>query len=302
MMDELLYFKKRYKQIKWINFEDDIFTVNREWLKEFLLRYKAEINVPFVCLVHPKYIDDEVAVWLKESGCVWVKMGVQTMDEEFKYQTLRRYEKSNHIDKAMAAMLNAGLKVKVDHMLGLPGEPIEAQETARKVYAENCPTRIQTFWTCFLPGTEMLTHGIRDGLVTPEQAERLEEGTDFFFYNNPNNIKDKELIRTYKSYQLLFLTYPLLPRFVRTRLHLKHVRWIPAPVQYFIAKCAEVLDGFIHQFPEQYNYFKYYGFHVARFLRRKWGFRLLPATRPVNAEPFDHAKYMPEREGKVQRA
>jgi len=288
MMNELLYFKQRYKKIRWINFEDDIFTVNRKWLQAFLKRYKAEIGVPFVCLVHPKYIDEDVSRWLKEAGCVWVKMGVQTMDEEFKNQSLKRYEKSNHIENAMEAMLKAGLKVKVDHMLGLPGEPIEAQETARRVYAEHCPTRIQTFWTCFLPGTELLNQGMREGIVSPEQAERLNEGTDFFFYNNPNNIKDPELIRTYQGYQLLFKLYPLLPAMLRVRLLYKHVKWIPASAQGFMGKLADVINGMRYEYPEFTAYLKYYRFHVANFFRRKWGWKTKSATVPVNKELFDY--------------
>ena len=103
---------------------------------------------------------------LKDAGCGWVQMGILTMDDDLKAGSLRRNEKADHIKKSLVAMINAGMKVKVDHMFGLPNEPIEAQETARKLYAEHCPVRIQTFWTCFLPGTELLDQGIAEGIVT----------------------------------------------------------------------------------------------------------------------------------------
>lgn len=46
------------------------------------------------------------------------------------------------------------------------------------------------FLDMLLPGTELLKVGIAKGLVSKEQVEQLNEGIDFFFFNNPDNIKD----------------------------------------------------------------------------------------------------------------
>lgn len=269
VISELVISKKRYKTIKYIDFQDDIFTVNKSWLHEFLIRYKNEVNIPFQCLSHPKYMDEDVAKWLKNAGCVWVQIGIQTMDDEFKNGTLRRYEKSGHIEKALKVMLNAGLKVKADHMLALPGEPLEAQENARRLYAENCPTRIQSFWTCFLPGTEMLKDAIREGIVSKEQEDRLNNGIDFYFFNNPDNIKDKELINYYQCYQFLFKLFPLLPKFVRKRFKHSHVRYIPVPMKRILGMMADFTNAIINQNPELLAYMKYTFFHSYIILFRK---------------------------------
>ncbi|HXH19077.1 MAG TPA: cobalamin-dependent protein, partial [Chitinophagales bacterium] len=99
VMHELIHAKKRYG-IRWVDFQDDVFTVNKAWVKNFTERYKREIKVPFQILVHPQYFDDDMAGWLKEAGCEWIQMGIQTMDEKFKHQNLRRYEESDHILRA----------------------------------------------------------------------------------------------------------------------------------------------------------------------------------------------------------
>ena len=173
VLQELKWAKNRYG-IKWVDFQDDVFTVSKPWIREFTTRYKKEINVPFQCLVHPQYFDDDIARWMSEAGCEWVQMGIQTMDEKFKHENLRRYEDSDHIVRGLEAMHRYGMKSKVDQMLGLPGEPIGSQETALRLYQEHTPQRIQTFWTCFLPGTDLLKQGIEQGMVTAEQAERLD--------------------------------------------------------------------------------------------------------------------------------
>jgi len=270
VINELLISKQKYKHIKYIDFQDDIFTVNKKWLQDFLIRYKNEINIPFQCLSHPKYMDEDVALWLKKAGCVWVQIGIQTMDDEFKNGTLRRYEKSNHIEKALSVMLKAGLKVKADHMLALPGEPLEAQENARKLYAENCPTRIQSFWTCFLPGTEMLKDAVKDGTVSKEQEERLNNGIDFFFFNNPDNIKDIKLIKYYENYLLLFKIYPLLPKFLRLRLKSNHVNFIPSSAKRILGMFVDFVNAIVNQNPELLAYMKYTAYHSYSILFRKF--------------------------------
>src|SRR5205085_2683876 len=103
----------------------------------------------------------------------------------------------------LEAMHRYGMKPKVDHMLGLPGEPIGSQATALQLYKEQTPSRIQTFWTCFLPGTDLMKQGIEQGLVSEEQAERLNEGIDFYFFRNKENINNHELVKTYQNYELL---------------------------------------------------------------------------------------------------
>lgn len=191
------------------------------------------------------------------------------MDDEFKNGTLRRYEKSNHIEKALAVMLAAGLKVKADHMLALPGEPLEAQENARKLYAENCPTRIQSFWTCFLPGTEMLKDAVKEGIVSKEQEDRLNNGIDFFFFNNPDNIKDIKLIKYYENYLFLFKLYPLLPRFLRIKLKSNYVGFIPSGAKRILGMFIDFINAIVNQNPELLAYMKYTAYHASVILFKK---------------------------------
>lgn len=273
MMNELLEAKRKYK-IKMVDFQDDVFTVNKPWLKEFLTRYKAEINLPFQCLTHPRYIDEEVAKWLYDAGCRWIQMGVQTMDEDLKRGSLKRYESSDHIEKALTVMNRAGLLPKVDHMFGLPNEPIGAQDTAKRLYAsEACPKRIQTFWTCYLPGTEMMKEAIAAGEISPEQEERLNEGLDFYFFRNEDNIKDPELVAKYRAYEVMFRLFPIMPQSWREKMEPRHVRWLPNGLSRFAASVFDVMTGFTHNNPEFAAYALHYLWHLYAFFARKVGLK-----------------------------
>lgn len=278
MLEELRIAKKRYN-LKYVDFQDDVFTVSKPWMKEFLPRYKKEIGVPFQVLTHPRYMDEDVAGWLKEAGCNWVQMGVQSMSDDYKKQ-IQRYEKADHVVRALEVMNKAGLSPKVDHMFGLPGEPMEAQEIAREVYAEQSPRRIQTFWTCYLPGTDMMKEAVAKGELSKEQEERLNKGEDFYFFRNQDNIKDQNSVNTYQAYENLFRMFPILPAKLRKRMRPKHVAWIPGFIMRPVALGLDVLTGFRFGNPEFRAYANHYLFHLYRFFRKRMGLGNARATTP----------------------
>jgi radical SAM superfamily enzyme YgiQ (UPF0313 family) len=290
VIHELTWAKKRY-DLKYVDFQDDIFTVNKPWIKEFTDRYKKEINKPFQCLVHPKYFDEDIARWMADAGCEWIQMGIQTMDDKFKHENLRRYEDSNHIEEALEAMHKFGIFPKTDHMLGLPGEPLGSQETALKLYKKHTPNRIQVFWTSFLPGTELMQQGINTGIISLEQANRLEEGTDFYFFRNEDNINNPELVRIYQNYELVYKMLPALPNWLKKRITQQSVNFIPKGIKRLVIALFDIYAGFRHSNPEFIAYRNYYLSNIMSFILRKVGVRAPKATRPmdnlVNLKPYN---------------
>lgn len=283
VISELKLAKSRYK-IRIVDFQDDVFTVSKVWIKEFCQRYKEEINLPFQCLIHPQYFDEDIAKWMSEAGCVWIQMGIQTMDEQFKHENLRRYEDSDHIVRALQLMRKYGIKIKVDHMLGLPGEPIESQETARKLYATVTPDRIQTFWTCFLPGTDMMKKGVADGTLSKEQADRLNEGTDFYFFRNQENISDKALVEMYERYEFIYKLLPLVPQRMKAGFDAEIAGIIPPVIRKSLSFIADILNGFRTGNDDIIVYARHYVFHLRKsFLR--WLKRSLAANLPQLRKP-----------------
>ncbi|MCS6818483.1 MAG: B12-binding domain-containing radical SAM protein, partial [Chitinophagales bacterium] len=97
---ELKIAKRRYK-IHQVDFQDDVFATSKKWLEEFSWKYRKEIGIPYNILTHPRYMDEDTARWLKESGCEWIQMGVQSMDEGFKKESLLRYERSEDVEMAL---------------------------------------------------------------------------------------------------------------------------------------------------------------------------------------------------------
>lgn len=295
MLAELKFAKQRYN-LKSVDFNDDVFTTNKKWLQEFLPKYKKEIGVPFSALTHPKYIDDDIAKWLKEAGCEWLQMGVQSMDEQFKKDNLMRYEKSDQVNKALDAMLKNGISAKIDHMLGLPNEPIEAQETAVALYKKHTPQRIQTFWTCYLPGTQMMNEAIEDGSLSKEQADKINEGHDFYFFRNTDNIEDPEMADAYKKYELIYRVLPVLPVFLKKWFTIKTLKYFPAFLSRPLSIFADIFNALVHGVPEFYAYYHHNAFHLKRFFGRKLGFKNMKASKIKNAAATNPKQFLTPKE------
>lgn len=295
IIGELKQARLRYGKIKFIDFQDDVFTANKKWLQIFLPRYKAEIGVPFQCLTHPKYMDEEVAQWMSDAGCKWVQMGVQSMDEEFKRNTLLRYERSDDVQEACRVMAKYGIKVKLDHMFGLPGEPLIAQENALKLYVQYPPSRIQTFWTSFLPGTEMFKAAVADGTISAHEADRVEEGIDFLFYRSNDDVIGKEMITLYRKYEFIFKIMPLLPLFARKRISVRSVSWIPQFIRQQVGTIADLLTGLSYGNPDFVAYMWHYIFHLRKWAARKLFNRHIPATKvPLSRQHYALISVRPE--------
>lgn len=74
---ELITAKEYKKSLQYIEFFDDNFTLDKEWINQFCLEYKRFIHLPFSCFTHPKTIDEEVILKLKNTGVHALCIGIQ---------------------------------------------------------------------------------------------------------------------------------------------------------------------------------------------------------------------------------
>lgn len=292
---ELKIAKRRYKIHK-IDFQDDVFATSKKWLEEFSWKYKKEIGIPYNILTHPRYMDEDIAKWLKESGCEWIQMGVQSMDEGFKKDSLMRYERSEDVEAALNMMRKYGMHAKVDHMFGLPDEPLSAQENARLLYAKTHPKRVQTFWTCYLPGTQMMREAEEKGTITQEQARKINEGEDFYFFRNTENVKDKQLMDKYKAYEVLFRLMPALPERWKINFTVDKVAIIPKFMIRPLSMLADIITGFGQKNPEFRAYALHNLYHLKKFFAAKLGIKVANATKIMEHVSFSDYEFNPNRQ------
>ena len=211
VMAELRLAKEKYRP-RYFSFPDDTFTTDKAWLKEFIGDYKRDIGRPFLCYTHPKFIDYERAALLKEGGCFWLNIGIQTASEDNRKKILKRVESNEEILKAARNCHKTGLRFSIDHIFDIPGEGEREYIEALSFYNKLRPSIINSFFLRYYPKTEIIDTALSVGMLKEEDVRSIEEGEYFIaatmsLGTGPGPARVKSL----NGFVLLFSALPFLP-------------------------------------------------------------------------------------------
>ena len=171
---EIKELKLRYPHIATLIFDDDLFTLNREYVAEFTKAYKAaDINLPYVVNAHVQQFTHETARQLKESGCMIVKYGLESGSPRLRKEVLWRYMTNETIEKAFAAAHDLELHTSAFVMFGLPSETREEMMETIRLCSRLKMGRFR--WAIFFPfpGTAGYRIAEENDLIDFEKMGRL---------------------------------------------------------------------------------------------------------------------------------
>lgn len=101
VIEELKQAIALYPKIEEINFWDNIFTMDKEWVKDFSIKYKKEINRPFFCYGHASLIKDhEMIKYLADAGLKHIFLGMQSGSEKIRREIYKRSETNEDLLRA----------------------------------------------------------------------------------------------------------------------------------------------------------------------------------------------------------
>jgi len=165
VMGELRALDARYP-LKTVNFQDDVFTLDREWTLEFCRAYGAEFAHPFWINARvERILDEEMVKALAEAGCAGVRIGIENGNEELRATVLKRKMSNEEIIAAFKLLRRYKLKVYTCNMIGIPGE---TPESIRETIALNRELRPDEFqFSVFYPYslTELHDTCVAQGLI-----------------------------------------------------------------------------------------------------------------------------------------
>lgn len=118
---ELKELRKKYRFEK-VGFHDDNFTLNSDWLRAFAKLYREEIALPFYCAARVESCTDEILDLLKEAGCYLLLVGVESGDEDYRKNVMRRFMTDKQIISVFRRARERGILTWSFTMVGLPFE------------------------------------------------------------------------------------------------------------------------------------------------------------------------------------
>jgi len=264
---ELRAMKARYR-FREVMFNDAVFFAERDWLREFLERYRREIRVPFRCFGQVKLADEEVMRTLRDAGCYAVEFGLQTINPDVKRRILGRTESVEEALRAFRACDRVKLHYDIDHMFGLPGESPADHRAAALLYCRlRYLNRIKCHNLSYFPRLRIVEEALREGTLVPEEVCEIEHGkvSDFF---HTDSIKDEALRREKDAMHALYKILPILPRRWVERLvetgRYRWLRWLPKPLV-MVLQVLVAIRGRDYRFV---LYFRYYLLRVRKIIQR----------------------------------
>jgi len=182
IMEELKMLINNYPSIKTFIFDDDLFTLDEEYVLKFCEAYiENNINTPFVVNGHVQTLTRSMAAALKAAGCTILKFGVESGSERIRRDVLNRKMSNETIFNAFKIAHDEGLHTSAFLMIGLPTEKMEDIEATIEMMAVIEPGRFR--WAVFypFPGTEIYDLCKRRGLLDKDRMKVL----DNFYQESP---------------------------------------------------------------------------------------------------------------------
>lgn len=152
---ELKIMKSKYPDTVYVNIQDDnFFSHDISWIKEFSEKYKKEIGIPICLRAIPIFFTEDKAKLMKDCGLTWVFAGLQTGSEKIQKDIYQRYISNEQFLKTAEIIHRMGFVPYYDVILDSPFETEEdVLQTAGVVLKIKKPYQLLLFSLTFFPGT-----------------------------------------------------------------------------------------------------------------------------------------------------
>lgn len=151
----------------------------RDDLHEFL-DFLAGVNstsIPLFAELRCDMVDPDLAQRLFRAGVRRVETGLQTLTPDA-LKAMGRSARADRFVAGVRALRAQGIDVKVDLMMGLPGDsPSQFEETLNFVLREDLARHVQLFQTQVLPGTDLMRRASHYGLEFDDRPPYLVRST-----------------------------------------------------------------------------------------------------------------------------
>lgn len=149
-----------------LNFDDDTFIKNKEWLHLFLDEYKKLTNIPFNCNTRPETINEELCQKLREANCSSISIGIESGNELLRQKILKRRMSNESIKKTFDLLRKHGIRTSSYNMVGIPDETYEDYLDTVKLNREISPDHMQI--SIFYPylGTDLGNYAKEKGMMS----------------------------------------------------------------------------------------------------------------------------------------
>jgi len=181
-----------------INFYDECFGYNKEWITRFCALYKAEFRYPFGCFIRAEASDKETFKMMADAGLSLIYIGIESGNEELRRNVLNRKVGDARIIRACREAQEAGIQVWTFNLVGVPGETVATIDEAMALNRLINPHFVSISIFQPLPGTRLHEICVDNNYIKSDY-KGFYEGSSLEL----PTISNDDLIRKYHEFQAL---------------------------------------------------------------------------------------------------
>lgn len=190
---------RKNRNIKNILFQDDIFGINKKWLREFSQMYKKEVGLPFYSLLRCDVITTEFIDTLKDMGVSEVGIGVESGNERIRNDILGKKLPTEKIKMAVQILKDKKVHFHTFSMFGLPTEKLKNSWETINLNIELRPDVAYTQIFHPYPGTKFFDYEAEKKIINKNFNK---------FAVNRSYSKDSKKIQRLQKLSMATIKYP----------------------------------------------------------------------------------------------
>jgi len=170
----------RKYNVKTVYSMDDLFTLDEDWIEAFAEEYQKRINLPLFCHVRPGTVTPRMVNSLKKANCNSVFYGIDSGNEQMRYQLLNRRMKNDAIIASARLLKESGFRLTTSSIFCLPDETREQMlDTVNLVKAVKSDYAYTYIYYPF-PNTESFDYCVENNLLDKETIAKIYDGEGSF--------------------------------------------------------------------------------------------------------------------------
>jgi len=208
-ISEIKWLKDTYGFI-YLQFLSDNMTIDKKWLKKFLVKYKKEIKKPFFMNCRANQIDKEIVGLLKDAGCDRVDFGVEHGNNFIRNDILQRNMSKEQIINCGKWFKEVGIRVQTTNIFGLPYEDFNKAWETVELNRQFTPEITKACILQPFENTEIYNYAKENNLL----KDNLKYSGTTYQIGVKDNRSDQTNIKVKNEKQIIRLSY-LLDFFVK---------------------------------------------------------------------------------------
>lgn len=127
VVDEIEYLVNRFgaRRIQFADATLSLMEENTHRLCQEVIARRLNEKIEWVCETRADSVDQALLEKMKEAGCRWIALGVETSDERILKEVIRKGETKEHVREAVRLAKKVGIKVRCFFLLGHYTETVE---------------------------------------------------------------------------------------------------------------------------------------------------------------------------------